>query len=470
MMQTTSTEPVPETEAVRLEAPPPREKPVSVMRSGTAAMGLKLGGRVAAYVFALVITRTAGAEAWGQLSLALAFIALGTILALAGFDTATVKLMGAQGPAAGAGQARRLFRRVAGLTGAHSLVVAAVAWLLAPVIAEHVFEAPESTSAFRLAALAIVPYALVEVVSSSFRGLHLTTISVLIQQVLRLVVPLAIYLGLYLVYPVSPVEAYVVGVVVLLGVSLAAFFRRFPASGDAPPQAESAFSMSTRELYLLGLPLLLASSMGYFKGWADTVMVGIYLTEAEVGVYDICFKLASAISIPLWGASTIAAPMIARAHAQGDANGMTEVAGQAAALATALSVPIAAVLLLAPTFVLGLFGAEFVAGAASLRWLTLGYLLNAFAGVGGVFMTMSGLHKAYQFIVFGSTLVSVLLNLYLIPLLGIEGAAASTALGLLLFNAGAIWLIRRELGVWVTVTPGALLHIRSALPPLRWNR
>ena len=418
----------------------------SVLSSGGAALALRLLGRLVAYGFALVVARLAGPEAWGQFSLALAVVSIGAILAVTGFDTAMTKLAAASGTRVVA-----LLRPVLALTAVQGVLVGAGAWALAPQLAEHVFGDAALTGPFRWAAVAVLPVAVQHVLARTLNGLSYVATTVLYQQVLRFVVPMGVWLVMALATWTSGTVAsdvvisYVVGnalLLVPLGRSVRVAFAR-SGPGHAPALG------SLRAVYALSLPLFLASSMGFVKGWADTILVGVYLDQTQVGIYDIAFRVGSAIGLPLWAASAIASPLIAAASARGDDAGVESAARAAAAMATVLAAPAAVALLAAPELFMGLFGAEFVAGAASLRWIALGYLVNAWAGVGGVAMTMAGLHKAYQVVVLGSTAFSIGANVVLLPRMGIEGAALSTFLGLLVFNGITVLAVRRWAGIWV---------------------
>ena len=106
---------------------------------------------------------------------------------------------------------------------------------------------------------------------------------------------------------------------------------------------------------------------------------------------------------------------------------------------------IVAVLLIFNQFFLGIFGEEFLIGKYVLIILCSIHLLNSTTGSVGIIMQMIGRQKQYQNIALIALGLNLILNFALIPLYGIEGAAAATAISLSFWNiAGTVYLKRKE--------------------------
>ncbi|NNF58889.1 MAG: oligosaccharide flippase family protein [Rhodothermaceae bacterium] len=217
-----------------------------------------------------------------------------------------------------------------------------------------------------------------------------------------------------------------------------------------------------RLLLTTAFPLLFANSMIFLKGWIDTIMVGAFLDETAVGVYDIAFKLAALIIIPLGAVNSIAAPKFAELRQ--DRMRLQRFIGYATTAAALCAAPLFLLLVAAPGFVLGLFGPEYVQGATALRIIAAGMLASALAGSVGVFLQMTGRQVAYQVISFIVVVASIALSYVLIPRFGINGAAVATSASLILFNVAAVayvWVTERIATVW---TPGLLRSVWFSEP------
>jgi O-antigen/teichoic acid export membrane protein len=118
----------------------------------------------------------------------------------------------------------------------------------------------------------------------------------------------------------------------------------------------------------------------------------------------------------------------------------------------AATLPLAAVVIVFAPQVMKLFGTEFEAGWPVLVIATFGQIVNCAVGSVGYLLLMSGNQKRLVKVQFAAAIVSVLVNLCLIPVLGIVGAAIAAAL----VNSGT--------NLW------NLLEVRRALRLSPYNR
>lgn len=426
-----------------------------------SAFAMRMSGKGMAYVFALVVAHTLGAAAWGRFSLAFVVVNLGAILALLGLDTVVVRFI-AEARAAGSGEeVRRVIRRAFAVVGPWSLVVAAGFWAVAPLVAEGVFGKPHLAAYLQRAALAIPPFAALLLAAQALRGLKQVAVSEFLQQVLRSALPLAALVALAALWSgeVWVVDAFLIGTALAAFAAVVTLVRSVGKRSDTAASDAAVSDYSVSALLSTGFPLLFANSMIFLKGWIDTIMVGAFLDETAVGVYDIAFKLAALIIIPLGAVNSIAAPKFAELRR--DQAGLQRFIGYATTAAALCAAPVFLLLVVAPEAVLGVFGPEYVQAATALRIIAVGMLVSALAGSVGVLLQMTGRQVAYQYISVAVLATSVVLSYVLIPRFGINGAAVATSASLVLFNvvaAAYVWLNDRIAVVW---TPGLL---RGVLP------
>jgi O-antigen/teichoic acid export membrane protein len=111
-----------------------------------------------------------------------------------------------------------------------------------------------------------------------------------------------------------------------------------------------------------------------------------------------------------------------------------------------VSFPVFLIILFFPQFILGLFGHEFQAGSYAMIVLSVGQLFAAFSGSTVILMNMTGKEKAVLYLLIISVVINLLLNYYLIPVLGINGAAFATSFSTILLNLLAVISIYRYTG------------------------
>jgi len=195
--------------------------------------------------------------------------------------------------------------------------------------------------------------------------------------------------------------------------------------------------------------MLLSSSLALIMGLTDTIMLGMFRTEEEVGIYNIALKLSMITSITLMAINTIAAPKFAEFWGKKDLDGLAKVAQQSTKLIFWTSFPVLILFLFFPKPILGVFGEEFKTGALALIILTIGQFVNAAAGSVGYILNMTGKQKFVQNIIFIGALINIILNYLLIPIFGIIGAALASAVSMIFWNIMFSIKVKYILKTWI---------------------
>ena len=205
-----------------------------------------------------------------------------------------------------------------------------------------------------------------------------------------------------------------------------------------------------------GWPMLLGSAMFLVMSWTDTLLLGHFLEEDQVGIYRVAFRMAAVVTLVQAAVNSYAAPLFAERHASGDDKGLRAILRQTTRLNVAFSLPAFVILVAAPGWWMGWFGEVFVTGSACLVWLSLGQVVNALCGPVMYLLNMTGHERSAQRILWFAAFCNLVLNAGAIPRFGITGAAVSTALSMVLWNVAAAFAVKRLLGlsVWDAIRGG----------------
>jgi O-antigen/teichoic acid export membrane protein len=200
--------------------------------------------------------------------------------------------------------------------------------------------------------------------------------------------------------------------------------------------------------------IFLTSSGSVIFSYADTILIGFFLSNAEIGIYRTAFQLTSVATFTTLALHSVLYPKISNWGAQGQ---VTEIENS---LARAFSYSL---LLAIPTcvggWVLGekllyfLYGASFVEGNSALFFLLLVQIVNVFMYLST--MTLAALNRpkdAFWITVIASV-ANILLNFILIPVLGITGAAVATLIAMSLNALGALILLSRVIPLKIENNP-----------------
>ena len=206
--------------------------------------------------------------------------------------------------------------------------------------------------------------------------------------------------------------------------------------------------ISNRSLVSYSLPLVLAGVIYSLVGQIDYFFIGYFLSSADVGQYRVAYLLAVNLLIVLTAITPVFKPMVAENRS--DTSLLESRYQLATRWITMLTIPIALTLILAPEIYLSLlFTEEYTAASAALVALAAGYLLNASFGPEG--MVLEGLGHTKLTLVNTFVLVGIngILDILLIPRLGILGAGIAT--GTALAVAGLVGVV--EIYILRSITP-----------------
>lgn len=192
--------------------------------------------------------------------------------------------------------------------------------------------------------------------------------------------------------------------------------------------------------------------LDFLAAQADKIMLGFFLNPRLVGIYVVASTVSAFIPIILQSVNQIFAPVIADLHAKGRTEVLEKLFQTLTKWVIALSFPLACVLTIFSLPVMRIFGPDFALGWKVLVIGALGQLVNCGVGSVGYLLLMSGNQRLLIRVQFVMAGISIAGNVFLIPVLGIVGAAIAAAV---INVAGNLWNLR---------------HVRSALGISPYNR
>lgn len=192
-------------------------------------------------------------------------------------------------------------------------------------------------------------------------------------------------------------------------------------------------------------PMLISTTIVVFMGWIDSFVLGIYVSDSEIGIYNVAIKIALGASFAMEAINSGLAPKVARLYFEKKEVEFKKLIRFSTNLNFGITVIIISILLVFNQTLLGLFGEEFKSGYLVLLILSLVHLMNSFMGSGAIIMQMIGYQKQYQYIAISVLVINLGLNFILVPSYGNTGAAIATAVSLTVwYVSNAVFLKRKE--------------------------
>ncbi|MBT4334764.1 flippase [archaeon] len=200
-------------------------------------------------------------------------------------------------------------------------------------------------------------------------------------------------------------------------------------------------------LFSHGLPILLAS-LGYVViGQIDVLMLTYFRTLSEVGIYNVVLPTAM-ILVTLGSSMALALlPLVSKYWIQKKFNELRELVYEIHKKAFLIIVPVSLVVFVfSDLFLKILFGVEFIGGSLPLKILIIGAILFSLASINSSILAAIGKPNIITKIITFVMCLNIVLNLTLIPMYGMVGAALSTSISYLFVLLFTSFSIRKYLG------------------------
>jgi O-antigen/teichoic acid export membrane protein len=416
----------------------------------TVALSLKIIGIVFGYIFTLLITRNFGADTMGIFALCTTVLSIASILGRLGTDTALLRFVAEYSAQGRKDLVKEVHGKALKIVVPFSISLTIILFFSSPYISKYIFHKEHLSNYFQITSLAVLPFVLIFINSQSLRAIKRIREYAFFQNISYFLFG-SIFLLILLIFSVKnslPVIAYVLAI--FTGAIFCHILWKKQSRLDS---SHVSNEMSTRNILHVSIPMLLSSSMLMITQWTNTLMLGIFRTEAEVGIFNVAAKISTSISFTLIAINTIAAPKFAEFYGGKDIRGLEKFVQQSTKLIFWTSFPILLVIAIFPSFILGIFGEEFKAGVFALLLLTIGQFISSISGSVGTLLNMTGKQKVYQYIMIATAVLNIILNVLMIPKYGIIGAAIVTMVSFAFWNLSSVIYIKYSLNIMTLYIP-----------------
>jgi O-antigen/teichoic acid export membrane protein len=178
----------------------------------------------------------------------------------------------------------------------------------------------------------------------------------------------------------------------------------------------------------VALPMVVVDGSGLLQYHADLIVLSAYVAPDQLAIYFAAAKTISLIAIVHFAVTAVANQRFAGLAAAGDEAGMERFIRQTThwTFWPALAAALGFVVMGKP--LLWLFGEEFEAGYPIMLILACGLLIRAYVGLSEQILNMTGHHRKSAMVLIVGCGLNLVLNVALVPVLGLEGAAIATVI------------------------------------------
>lgn len=423
-----------------------------LMRGSIGNFGLKIVATLFGFASSIMLARNLDLNEFGLFAYIIALISFLSLPATAGVPSLIIRETSKAISDDDWGKVRGLWRWGWLVIGLFSLLIIVLASIIASLFS-HYFKSSD-LEVFYLALLLIPLFALGGMRSGVLRGLHHVVLGEVPDMLLRPV--LFFFFLLLIVYvsvnlQLSPLVAVSLQFVALL-ISFVAgtviLWMVIPEQLKRKPKPVYETKRWIRAL----VPLAMISGMVPLLQYTDILMLGVLESVDQVALYRVALSISLMVSFGLQSVSAAMAPHLARLYHHGDLDRLQHIVFQSTKVVIAFSFFVVAFLVVFGDDLLGFFyGSKFVAAYTPLAILVVGQFVKSLTGAAAMLLNMTGNENSTASILGKSVVINIVLNLTLIPIWGMNGAAIATVITILIRNIMLRSLVKKNLGIEVSV-------------------
>lgn len=194
-------------------------------------------------------------------------------------------------------------------------------------------------------------------------------------------------------------------------------------------------SMPWREMYRFAVPLMTSDLVNVVMASASTFFLGYFYSTAEVAAYRVVHPAARMNLLVMTSFQLLYMPQAARLLARGTLADVNTLYWRTAVWMAVLSFPVFALTFsLARSLTVTLYGAQYESSWHFMQLLSLGFFFNVVTGFNGLTLKVLGRLRYIVTVNVIAIVLSLGLDILLIPRWGALGAAVATTAGMMIYN------------------------------------
>jgi O-antigen/teichoic acid export membrane protein len=418
-------------------------------RGAVGAFIVKIFGVGLLFGLHIILARLLGVQHYGIYVYVSTWINILTILCLLGFQTSLVRFIAEYNVKQQWALLRGILRKSEQFVLGFSVSVSLTGVIIIRIMGDLI--SPDMAITFYIAFALLPVFAFCRLREASLRALKRIIQSELPLQVIRPVLTGLALIGLFCLIGNSLKAWYAMTVNVISVFCVAVIGTIFLHKLLPNEVLRTQPFFSNKQWLKVSLPLLLVAGMSVILKRTDIVMIGFFLGADDAGIYGVASQISNLVVFALMAINTILGPMISELYHTRQKQQLQKIITLAARSIFVFTLVMSLILIIFGKFVLGLFGLVFISAYIPLLVLLAGQIINSLAGSVGLIMSMSGNQNLMGVAVSISVAINIILNLALIPVFGLLGAAVATVISTSMWKISMLIFLKRRIGINSTV-------------------
>jgi len=413
-----------------------------ILNKSSRVFTLRIISIISGFFLMYLITNIYGAEGMGIFALSQTILMIMVMLSVFGTDTASLKYSSEHFSNNNYIKLNSFYFSIFKFVIILSLFISIIIFFIKGELSDFFNKNLLNHSLFFIS-LSILPMSFININSESLRGIGKYSLFTAFRYVL---IPIFTILFIYIYGDSSniliPIEAYAISVCIVSFLSFTfwlkeiEFFKYF-----------SNINSNLNDVIKYSFPVLISNSMLLLIQWIDIIILGYFETSNTVGIYSVIMKISLFSSVILFSINSIVASEFSKLYSLDKMDDLRDLIKKSSKIIFFITIPILILIVCFSEFILGYFGFEFTMANKTLHILIAGQFVNILCGSVGYILMMTEKQNIFKNIMIFATCVNIILNIVLIPIYSINGAAIASSISLILWNVISFSYIYRKYNI-----------------------
>ena len=216
-----------------------------------------------------------------------------------------------------------------------------------------------------------------------------------------------------------------------------------------PLESKSCSAVFSNTAWLKStMPFAFMLGLQIINNRADTIMLGIFRPTSEVAYYDIAMRTSELVLFLQVTVNMAIAPNISKLYAETKSTQLSAFITKAVRFSLLITLPVVGIIAIyGEQLIVYIFGAEYKAAIFAMYILMIGHCVNILFGPNDLMLNMCKKERYTLRGVAIAALINLVLNYFLIPVYGVEGACIATLVSTVVWNVMLYISTVRHLGI-----------------------
>ncbi len=431
----------------------------SKLAKGSATfMIMKLIAMVFGYVNIIIITKYFGTSALGIFSYIISILTIVGTFATLGIPLTSLRLISKFKAKKEFGKIKSYYFQALKIVFVPGLILSLLFFFFSDFIAGDILKKPENAFYIKLFAFVIIPISINRINGSFLRAyqkigqfgfvnLFFTPITVLI------------LIGIVFFTnnrdAGTPITVHFVSLLIMFIVSiiLILFLKKWKF-------AKITKKVEIKEIFKMAVPMFLVVISGAIVKWSDKIILGFYVSNAEIGVYHAMYRTVILLNIVLLAVNSGLAPRFSELMELNQIQKVRELVYKTTKIVTILTFSMFVIMIIFAKYIVGfLLDVDIETGLLIFYILAAGQMINAWSGPVGIFLMMSGNEKVNRNTSIILAVVFILLNIVLVYFYGIIGSAVAVSSVMIIRNIIYVIIVKIKYDILFLYIPKSIKKI-----------